>query len=65
MFSRDAVIASLADGLTSFYAGFVVFCVVGFMAHEANIPIDQMSLQGTRLSFVSGLFYIIIICSPR
>ncbi|XP_041376368.1 sodium- and chloride-dependent glycine transporter 1-like isoform X2 [Gigantopelta aegis] len=50
---RDAVIVTLADGLTSFYAGFVVFCVVGFMAKEANIPIEKMALQGPGLALVA------------
>lgn len=43
---RDAVIASLADGLTSFYGGFVIFGVVGFMAKEANTTVDKIATHG-------------------
>lgn len=50
---RDAVIGSLADGLTSFYGGFVIFCVIGFMAKEANITVDKVAAQGPGLAFVA------------
>ena len=36
----------MADGLTSFYGGFVIFSVVGFMAKEANTTVDKVATQG-------------------
>ncbi|PVD20756.1 hypothetical protein C0Q70_18917 [Pomacea canaliculata] len=50
---RDAVIASLADGLTSFYGGFVIFGVVGFMAKEANTTVDKIATHGPGLALVA------------
>ncbi|KAL5022153.1 hypothetical protein ScPMuIL_001308 [Solemya velum] len=50
---RDAIIGSMADGLTSFYAGFVVFSVLGFMAHEANQSIEDVSTSGPGLALVA------------
>ena len=32
--------------LTSFYAGFVMFSVIGFMAHEANLPVKDVVTSG-------------------
>ena len=40
------MIASLADGLTSFYGGFVIFAVVGFMAKEANVTVEEVATEG-------------------
>lgn len=50
---RDAVIGSMADGLTSFYGGFVIFSVVGFMAKEANTTVDKIATQGPGLALVA------------
>ena len=36
----------MADGLTSFYGGFVIFSVLGFMAKEANTTVDKIATQG-------------------
>ncbi|KAL8616370.1 hypothetical protein ACOMHN_032224 [Nucella lapillus] len=50
---RDAVIGAMADGLTSLYGGFVIFSVVGFMAHEANTTVDKVATQGPGLALVA------------
>ncbi|KAK7113933.1 hypothetical protein V1264_000083 [Littorina saxatilis] len=50
---RDAIIGSMADGLTSFYGGFVIFSVVGFMAKEANTTVDKVATQGPGLALVA------------
>ncbi|XP_046556136.1 sodium- and chloride-dependent glycine transporter 1-like isoform X2 [Haliotis rubra] len=50
---RDAVIATLADGMTSFYGGFVIFAVIGYMAKESNLPITEVATQGPGLAMVA------------
>ncbi|BFZ19809.1 hypothetical protein BsWGS_22848 [Bradybaena similaris] len=50
---RDVLIASLADGLTSVYGGFVIFSVVGFMAREANVSVTEVATQGPGLALVA------------
>ncbi|XP_048765777.2 sodium- and chloride-dependent glycine transporter 1-like isoform X2 [Ostrea edulis] len=40
---RDAIIGSLADGLTSFYAGFVIFALLGNLAAETGLKISDMT----------------------
>ncbi|CAG5114909.1 unnamed protein product [Candidula unifasciata] len=50
---RDVLIASLADGLTSVYGGFVIFCVLGFLAKEANVSVTEVATQGPGLALVA------------
>ncbi|GFS23256.1 sodium- and chloride-dependent glycine transporter 1-like [Elysia marginata] len=49
----DVLIASLADGLTSFYGGFVIFAVIGFMAKEAGVAVTDIATQGPGLALVA------------
>ena len=44
---RDALIGSMADALTSFYGGFVIFSVLGYMSYEAKLPIDKVATSGS------------------
>ena len=48
MFShfRDAIILCLLGEATSLYAGFAVFSVLGFMAQQANVPIETVVKSG-------------------
>ncbi|XP_053396453.1 sodium- and chloride-dependent glycine transporter 1-like [Mercenaria mercenaria] len=50
---RDTFIACLADCLTSFFAGFVVFAVVGYMAVEMKQPIEEVATAGPGLMFIA------------
>ena len=47
----------MADGLTSFYGGFVIFAVVGFMAKEAGVSVTDMATQGKNRLGSKGLLY--------
>lgn len=49
---RDAVITSTINCLTSFLAGFVIFSVLGYMAHVQQKSIDQVGLDGPGLVFI-------------
>ena len=50
---RDAVLISIFNSLTSIYAGFVVFSVLGFLAESTQKPIELVVTEGIKLAFVA------------
>ena len=50
---RDSVIVCLACSGTSFYAGFVIFSVIGYMARETGLPVSEVITSGPGLAFIA------------
>ncbi|XP_064088102.1 sodium-dependent serotonin transporter-like [Macrobrachium nipponense] len=48
---RDALLTSTINCLTSFLAGFVIFSVLGYMAHVQNKNISEVGQEGPGLVF--------------
>ena len=62
---RDAIIISICNSLTSIYAGFVVFAILGSMAKQTGSEIEEVSqlysnitIQFLMFLCVEGLFII-------
>ena len=50
--SRDALLTSVINSCTSFVAGFVIFSVLGYMAHASGRPIQEVATEGPGLVFI-------------
>merc|ERR1712200_325411 len=50
---RDTLIVCLGNCMTSFVAGFAIFSVLGFMANEVGLGIEDVVSSGTGLAFVA------------
>ena len=53
MINRDAFYISIGNCLTSIYAGFVIFSIIGFMANELSTEVENVVTQGAGLAFVA------------
>ncbi|KAL5288593.1 DAT family protein [Megaselia abdita] len=49
---KDALLTSFINSATSFVAGFVIFSVLGYMAHASNQSIQDVATEGPGLVFV-------------
>ncbi|PVD38280.1 hypothetical protein C0Q70_00891 [Pomacea canaliculata] len=49
---RDAIMVPIINCLTSFYAGFVVFSTLGYMAHVKQTDVGSVTQGGPGLAFI-------------
>ncbi|CAH2086154.1 unnamed protein product [Euphydryas editha] len=49
---KDAILTSVINSCTSFIAGFVIFSVLGYMAHTSGKDVQDVATEGPGLVFV-------------
>ncbi len=51
--NNNAFITALADGGTAFLAGFAVFAVLGYLAYQTGMPMEEVAGGGIGLAFIT------------
>ncbi|KAK2180985.1 hypothetical protein NP493_418g00000 [Ridgeia piscesae] len=49
---RDSLFVAIGNCLTSVFAGFVIFAIIGFIAHEIGVGVDEVAKGGAGLAFI-------------
>lgn len=49
---KDSLIVAVSNIATSFFAGLVIFSIIGFLAHESEKPVAKVVDQGAGLAFI-------------
>lgn len=50
---RDAIVVSATNAFTSIYAGFAIFSMLGFLANQMGLPVEEVANDGPGLAFIA------------
>lgn len=54
---RDALLTSTINCITSFFSGFAIFSVLGYMADKHGISIKEVATDGVYVTSLYQLYY--------
>ena len=61
MLFRDSVVVTVINCATSFFGGFVIFSVLGFMSFKTGVPVAEVATDGLNVpAFLSWIFCLLI-----
>lgn len=52
-FHTDAIVVTVTNVLTALFAGFAIFAILGFMAKNLDLPIQEVVQEGPGLAFIA------------
>lgn len=55
---RDAILTSTVNCITSFFSGFAIFSVLGYMAYKQGVKIEDVATEGTLFGH-TYTFYVV------
>lgn len=57
MYRSDALIVVTLDAVTSIFAGFAIFSILGHLAHTLNTGVDKVAKSGDESLLQSAFFF--------
>lgn len=61
----DTIVVSFTNVFTAIFAGFAVFSVMGFMAHNLDVPIGSVVQPGPGLAFIAYPEAVLLMPMPH
>lgn len=62
---NDALIVSLTNLFTAIFAGFTIFSILGFMAHNMQVPVSEVVASGPGLAFIAYPEAVLLMPLPQ
>lgn len=61
----DAIVVSCTNVFTAIFAGYAVFAIMGFLAHNLHVPVSEVVQSGPGLAFIAYPEAVLLMPMPR